>query len=696
MDRPWHATRYRANLIDMHIPDWDGAFLADFDPVDYVDRLVEARVEVAYLYATSCLGICYWPTQSGHQHASLHGRDILGERITECRRRGIDVVVYCNWWSKWAYDEHPDWRVVDPRGRHTADYLWTPGRYGVCCFNSPHADLVVAQVEELCTGYDFDGLWVDMIFWPYTVCHCDHCRQRYRREAGADLPTTVDWDDPAWVAFQRRREAWMTEVVARVTETARRCKPGVSVGHQCSPWAVGWASGVTSAFFEHSDYVAGDFYAGAAEQSLVCKLLTRLGEQPRFEFMTSRTPDLTDHTTMKSPALLAMQTWSTLAHNGRTLFIDAVDPRGTLNPAVYERLGELFGAIEPLQACLTPDAKPLADIGIYFNFESLIDPADNGLPLAEVDAARPMPVIASLMNLARTLLDGHVAHAVLTPKDLDALDDFAVLVLPELFMVSEAEAEALRDYVARGGRLYATGTTSLRTMDGQRRDDFLLADVFGVSWQGCTDESVTYLAPTAGHEDLLSPCTAAHPLLIAGPQTRVAAADAARVLATVTLPYTDPDDATRFSSAISNPPGIATDLPALVLHDYGAGRTLYAAGPLDRMSHDTHRVVFRRLLAQLTTAPLVRTDLPAAAEVLVHDQERQDRLLICVVNFQADLPPIPVRDARLEIRLDGRVPTRLQRLPEGQAVDFTVRNGYAAFTVDRLDEILMLGLEYRS
>lgn len=694
MNQPWHARRFRANLIDMHIPDWHPDFLAQFDTQTYVGMLEKARVEVAYLYASSCLGICYWPTKVGHQHQGARGRDLLGERVDACHRRGMEVVVYYNWWSKWAYDQHPDWRVVTAKGQNTADYLWTPGHYGVCCFNSPHREFVLAQIEELCIGYDFEGLWVDMIFWPYTVCYCGHCRRRYRQEAGRDLPRIVNWEDPEWVAFQRRREAWMSEVVGAITATVRRLKPGASVGHQCAAWSVGWTSGFSSEFFRHSDYLAGDFYGGAAEQSLVCKLFTNLSEQPLFEFMTSRSPDLTDHTTTKSRAQLSAQAAAALAHRGRILLIDAIDPAGTLDPHVFGEIGAVFGEFAPYEPFLEPAAQPLADVGIYFNFESLIDPRENGRPVAEQASGRP-PVIAAITNIARTLMQGHVAHALLTPKNLDQLSQYQVIVLPELFMLDQREVAAFRQYVEQGGSLYVARSTSLLDKDGVRQADFMLGEVLGISWAGQTIEEITYMAPAPGSEALFAPHTASHPLLIAGSQLKVRVREGAQVLATISLPYTDPKDPTKFSSAISNPNGIATEDPALVLHKYGKGQALYAAGYLERMEHEAHRVFFRRLLTLISPkSPLVQTDVPKPVEILLFDQPSAQRLLIAVLNHQAELPPIPVSGVRIGVRLDGRRSQRLLRFPEGAEIPFEERDGYAQFEAPRIETLLMLGLEY--
>ncbi|MCX6992314.1 MAG: family 10 glycosylhydrolase [Kiritimatiellaeota bacterium] len=694
MKRPWCETRYRGNLVDMHIPDWNSKFLSEFDSKTYVDMLEKAHVNAAYLYASSCLGICYWPTKVGHQHNRIKGRDILGERIHECHRRGMDVIVYHNWWSKWAYDAHPDWRFVTAKGENTADYLWTPGHYGVCCFNSPYSDFLIAQIEELCAGYAFEGLWIDMIFWPYTVCYCSHCRRRYHEETGKDLPKIVNWENPEWVAFQRRREAWLADYVGRITATARRLKPGITVGYQFAAWSLGWICGVGSKFCAHSDYASGDFYGGAAEQSFVCKLFMHLTEKPLFEFMTSRCPDLNDHTTMKSRELLAAQAYSALAHNGRIFFIDAIDPVGTLNPNVFDELGAVAEKTMPYEPFLTPDAKPLADVGIYFNFESMINPKDNGKPVAAAGAAG-VPLTAAITNIARTLMQGHVSYGVLTPKNLNKLHEFPIIVLPELFMIDASEADALRNYVQQGGCLYATRSTSLLTKDGVKQADFLLADVFGISWTGETVEEVTYMAPTPGNEGLFAPYTAKHPLTIKGAQMKVKARDSAHVLATITLPYTDPKDPLKFSSAISNPNGIPTSDPAIVLNQYGKGKVLYVAGCLDCMEHDAHRTIFRRLLDTIAPQqPRLKTDVPKSVEALVFDQAAEKRLIMSVLNFQADLPNIPVIGARIAVRLDGRRPLKLLRFPENTAVKFMQRNGYAEFEIPRIDTFLMFGLLY--
>ena len=74
-----------------------------------------------------------------------------------------------------------------------------------------------------------------------------------------------------------------------------------------------------------------------------------------------------------------------------------------------------------------------------------------------------------------------VHEAFLTP---DRLDQFRLLVLADAAALSDAQCDAIRGYVKRGGSLLATFATSLYDEVGRRRDDFGLADVFGVSFDG--------------------------------------------------------------------------------------------------------------------------------------------------------------------------------------------------------------------
>ena len=77
-----------------------------------------------------------------------------------------------------------------------------------------------------------------------------------------------------------------------------------------------------------------------------------------------------------------------------------------------------------------------------------------------------------------------IAFDVVTDLNLEALSRYAVLVVPTGACLSEDVAERIREFVQQGGTIIADSETSLYTEDFKKRDNFLLADVFGADFGG--------------------------------------------------------------------------------------------------------------------------------------------------------------------------------------------------------------------
>ena len=687
MTTRWFEKSYRRNLVDMHINDDHPIYMSQYDPITYVDNLVKAGVDTAILYAGSCLGICYWPTKVGHMHKGLNGRDILQEVIAECRHKQLNVNVYFNIWSRWAYDTHPDWRYRDSSGKGV--YVESSNqRYGLCCTNTSYFDYVRKQVEDLSSHYDMDGFWVDMIGWFGGICFCDSCKARYRRETGKDFPEKIDWRDPDWRLFQKHREQWFAEFTSMIRSTVLENHPGCSVVFQSASWSLGWNIALSEAFYKQSDYLAGDFYGDPVEQSFVCKYLDSLTENKPIEFMTSRCPTLYEHTAMKQPELLETQAFASIANNACFVFIDAINPDGTVNPSPYPIMGEILKKTALYEPYLGPHLTRLSDIAIYTDIYSLATMKDNGRPIGE--NAAPGVAAKRLFQIAETLIHHHLPYDVATRKDLAHLDRFQVLILPDAMMLDETEAAAIRQYVLNGGHLYASKDTSLIHGDG----NYLLSDVFGASWTGETKEQLTFMTPAAGFDGLL-PFSRLAPVSIQDSMNLIKVADDVAILATITLPYTPPNDAYSYSSAISNPPGILTEWPALIQHTYGKGSVIYSAGCLEAMPHDAHSQVFFKLIRQFATGPLkLTTDAPRPVEITIYDDAINHRLLICCLNFQHDLPNIPIYNMQLSVSLGGRAFKSVRLLPEGEVIDNQLLQDAVQFKATKLETFLMFAIEY--
>ena len=682
----WYKNAFRRIVIDMHIPDWDARFLSEFDPQNYVDMLKRAKAQSIVLYAQSHVGIFNYPTQIGAMHEGLKGRDIFGELVELCHQNDIAAVAYTSLiFDRWASINHPDWRVKAMDGTDAAA-TW---RFGLCCPNSPYRDYAAAWAGELLSRYPVDGVRFDMTFWP-AICYCPHCQARFMREVGVPLPKIINWEDPIWVAFQRKREEWLGDFAGHLTAAARRARPEVSVEHQASTYSLDWRFGVSEKLMPNNDFLQGDFYGDALQGSFVRKFLYNFSPNLPYGFETSANVTLGNHTNIKSRDLMLAKASAAVAGQGAMIFIDAIDPVGTLNPRVYDRIGAVLS--ETMRYDAFRGGEMAQDVAVYFSLSSKYNPSDNGKSPLDPTLAGRFPHIDSLLNTCAALITNHIPFGVVTKKDLKRLSRHRILVLPNLLMMNAEEVEAIRQYVAEGGNLYLSRDTSLLTEAGLRQPDFMLADVMGVHYQGETREKFTYSAPQPGFEAIMPEFSQKYPLGLEESQVKVTAQANVQVMAKITLPYTDPADFTRFSSIHSNPPGIPTDYPSLVMNSYGKGKVIYSAASLEGVEYA--RSIFVNLLKLFKQPYSFEADAPASVEVTLFNQADKQRFIINLLNFQKDLPNIPVEGIKVRVRIAGLTPGMLVLLPDGEEMSYTYADDMLEFESPRLETFRMFSLDY--
>lgn len=594
----------RVVLLDMHVPDWDDRFLRRFDPVSMVDLYEAAGADAVMLYTNSHVGLCYWPSRTGQMHRGLDGRDIVGETVALLHERGMAVCAYYSSnFNNWAYLAHPEWRIQPAA---SGSYFGTGSKYGVCCPNNPeYLAFQLAQVDELFSSYPFDAAFFDMVFWT-DVCQCAHCREKF----GEELPATIDWASPAWVRFQRMRQQSLVDEHRALRQRVRRHR-SVPVYCNAAPMVTGWRFGCSTEEFDTNDMIGGDYGGG--------------GLYPYLHFISRRSPSVVQYMNAVSGYIGGSSAMKTVAEQTRrhalvaTLFqgqymaIDAVEPDGTVNPGLYEELRLAFDTMRPYAGSL--GGRPVAEVAVYWSIDAIVNTAESGTPVASAPFAvsemggganRHSRAVVGTVNALR---DAHLPVGVISGADLASLDQFAVVVLPQVTRMSAAEVSAFRDFVARGGRLLATGATALLDTDGTAHNDFMLADVFGCHLEGVEPTVISYIDP---HDDGLAALLRPLRLLPVGQRwshgdVQRVRADGAQVLATVAAPFgfglgTRDDEA--WASIHAAPPVERTDRPAILHHHVGAGEVLYVAGDIDTMAAGSDNSHHRRVLAGLVRSLL--------------------------------------------------------------------------------------------
>jgi len=693
----WYKRSYSRFLVDIHIPDWDNRFLSKLNAKSFVNTLTKGKCSGIMLYCNSHVGLALYPSKVGTVHKSMGKSDFVADALRAAHRKKLSVVAYFTVvFDNAAFLQNPDWHLIPKQG----ESIYENSRYGSCCPNSPYRDFAVAQTEEICRRYDFDGIFFDMLFWPY-ACYCPHCQERFLREYGHTIPTVIDWNNPTWMAFQRARERWMDEFAGVLTAAARRTRPSMTVTHQMSPVLAGWRLGMPFSLTEHCDYTSGDFYGPPAQQSFVCKIFEALSIRKPFEFMTSRCLNLRDHVTMKNAVQMEMQAFLAPAHGGAFMFIDAIDPVGTLNPRVYERIGGIFPKLAPYEKFLGGDLS--ADVAIYVSSESRFDYRENGIAIDassersdNMSTELGLPHMAAANGAARSLQEAHIPYAVVTRRTLGRLGDYRVLILPNVLVMTDEEIEAFRAFVAAGGALYASGYSSLVSGEGTKRGDFGLADVFGVSCKTMMDHSLVFLTPAEKRfAGLVSPQQ--HLIHRSGwmsIQNRTAT-----VIAKLTKPWY-PENAgsvfrPSFASIHSNPPAQDSFAHGITWHRFGKGRVCYAAAPLEAESQKVNRPVFSALIRRLHGGIVpVEAEAPEFVELTVFDKTSEHRLNLSLVSLRQEEEPIPCGGV-VRVRLGrNRRCVALRLLPGRRKHPFHKIPGGIEFTFSSFKIFTMYELEY--
>ncbi len=676
----WIEGNYRRNLLDMHIDDWNPEFLSKVDVDGYVEALKDAGMQAAMVKGKPHTGLCYYPTKIGRMHAGLKGYDYFGETIKKCHENGIAVIAYFTQiFDNWAYEEHPSWRVVTAEGKNMREYRgganFKTGRYGIVCPNNQeYRQYVKACLTEMNTMYDFEGMFLDMTFFP-EVCYCSSCRERYKKETGRELPRRVDWSDPDWLSYVYKRDEWIADYAKFATGCVKAVKPQVTVEHQFSRITGSWIDGSSEMITEAVDYSGGDYYGGFLQQTFINKYYKNVSPNLPFVYHTSRCdPELAYHTTTKTEEELLLHVITALVHNGAFLLVDGVNPDGSIVPEVYHGLMKrVFSKTKVYEKYVS--GKLRHNAAIWFASHAKYDPSEKSCEMME-KKFWPGFYMEAPVAAASVLRENNVAFEVIGTKNIRN-ETADVLILSHVAAIRDEEMDEIESYLEKGGNLYISGPV------GNER----LQKLLGIRVKGRTEHEFTYMSPTKEGKELLKGFDKKMPLTIPMAQVEVEIMDGEgiTVLATRTLPYTMTGTAD-FSSIHSNPPGVYTKEPCLILKDTGKNKIIWSAAPIEMSRPFMSRQVFLRLIQSLIGEPVFVSNAPKFVEVLSWEKEGRDYL--AVINEQEESPIAPMYDIYIDVGDKGQ---KARLCPEGRELKTeALENGRLRIYLPKLEIFQMI------
>ena len=460
-------------------PEWvRGVTRMAFGTPGEVERAARAGVEV---FHTNVVWP-YFPLRRDGGGLAAEDARRLRELVADCHRRGIKLGLGLPPFPPAALVRaHPDWRVhPDDTGAAlrvvaTEDNLGT--RLG--CNLGPWGDYLVAVCAELVRDYGVDGFSFDGNYHP-ALCFCPACKAAYRKDRGRALPPRADLDDVAYREYLVWRGGRLEVHYRRLQRAIKASNPDAVL----TSWTVN----------------AGRYGHFLFSPRAMPTRLNRLFDLPMQEWWH----DETNLGASVAPAFGAAYLRAVAGDRpcaSEPYLMARGNPYGSDSFPAHERLtrallnlthggvgAESFGwpghaaSAERVfreirrRAEWLPRAEPLRWAALLVGeqtrqFYAYRDIAGRFLPHA--------------FGAFRAALEEHLPLTLVSDWDLDAtLARYAVLVLPNAAALSDAQVAAVRAFVRAGGGLVATGTTSLCDELGRPREDFALADVFGVSYRG--------------------------------------------------------------------------------------------------------------------------------------------------------------------------------------------------------------------
>jgi hypothetical protein len=462
------------------------AFVEDdpgqYDPAFWLDYFRRIDADAACLSAGGC--VAFYPTKVPFHFRSrwLGNRDCFGDLVRGCRELGMNVIARTDPHAvhQDVYDAHPDWIAVDATGakrRHWSDReLWVTCALGP--YNFEYMPLINDEIFNL---YKVDGLFTNR--WAGSgMCYCEHCQKNFRDFCGLELPRTLDPQAAArkqYILWHQKRlfelwRLWDARIKAINPNAAYLANAGGGALSDLDMKTIGelaptlfadrqarrgvmlpWANGKNGKEYRATlgrKAIAGIFSVG-------------LEEEYRWKDSVQSGPEI------------RMWVADGIAQGLRPWFVKfnakPIDRRWL--PVVEE----LYIWHHKNERYLRNE-EPLAKVGMVYSQQTA---TFYGGQKARAKVEDPA------LGYYQSLVEARIPFEMVHDRLLDAahVDAFRVLILPNIAALSTGQCRQLQEYVMRGGSIVATHETSLYDEWGVRRNDFGLASLFGVSFDGSVE-----------------------------------------------------------------------------------------------------------------------------------------------------------------------------------------------------------------
>lgn len=656
---------FRQVHLDFHTSEAIPGIGTKFSKEQFKRALKAGHVNSITVFSKCHHGWAYHPSEANEMHPGLDF-DLLGAMIEAAHEIGVKTPVYLSA----GLDEkmarrHPEWliRGENEKTSWAPDFM-QPG-YHQFCMNTPYLDYLVKQVEEVVQRYDADGIFLDIV--GVRSCYCQHCIESLRKEGKdpRDAQAVRDLGERVYANYTKR-----------INEAVLKSKPGLRVFHNGGHIRRGRRDlAARNTHLEIESLPTGGW--GYDHFPLSVRYVQNLGME--YLGMTGKF-----HTTWgefggyKHPNALRYEAALSIANGARCSIGDQLHPMGEMDEATYSLIGTAYKEVEEKESWCV-NTENLADVALLS-----LQAVGTRKPAGEAEARTG----ESDTGAVRMLLEGKILFDV-----IDTEEDFSkykVIILPDQVRITPLLQSKLKEYFAKGGKVFATGESGLSVDD----DSFALD--LGVKWVGENPFRPDYFRP--GFE-IASLGNAAFIFYSKGQKVEL---DGGNELGRREDPYFNRDLFT-FCSHQHTPNSLRYGGPGMVeskngiyfawrvFEDYATKGSL----PLK----ETVLYALNRLLKEKRT---LTTNLPAQGVVTLTEQKKESRY----VNHLLYASPVkrgngieviedilPVYEVKVSVKVPHTV-RKVYLAPQMEEITFKQEGDTVSYTVPKMECHQMVVLQY--
>lgn len=422
--------------LDFHTSPYISGIGSRFSKENFQRALKKGKLESITVFAKCHHGYCYYPTKIGSQHPGLDF-DLTGAMIDAAHEIGVRAPVYITaGWSHKDAMEHFEWRAVNKDGKfiHTgsADDPCTPDTprrdcsWHTLCLNDggEYARHIYALTEEVCQRYKVvDGLFFDICVANDT-CYCESCK-RGMRELGLDAANEGD----ARKYFVEKRRRFM-ETCA---EILRKYHPHATIFFNS-----GGADQYKTAYHAvQSHYEMEDLptcWGGYDKLPVRAKFFANkgkpyLGMTGKFHLAWG------EFGGFKTKDALKYEVCQMALYGAGASIGDHMHPDGEMEMQTYENIGYAYDYLEKI-APFCYGGEPVVDLGLFCSARKEVNE-----------------------GISNILLQKQIDFGVVSGNNFAAFD---TVIIPEYARLDDEALAALKDYLARGGKLVTAGDSLVK------------------------------------------------------------------------------------------------------------------------------------------------------------------------------------------------------------------------------------------